>query len=399
MPQRTKKPMGAASQGQAPLKVSTLLSALQHSTPESMLEQLGFPRGSSRVHNREDLSRLLYSALICAKLLGSRVPHNQALRAADAFIHHDWQKVAEQGQPEGQSEGEKKAGGENGQEGQEVDDPETRKRKRQNEDLLLTPEILERTTVEQRTAFLRDNGFARYDESAARFLGQQVETILGENREKEQGDLKGDFLAWVLRGLDAGADREQVVKHLRARVASLKGMTEHAADVWLCMAQVYLSEPLLNKSGLKHKLDIFPYMDERARKTFTSMFANAQESEDASEQQTQAEGAEGKNEGVKGDEERRLLHYVTQHIAPRENEKQELGEERKRWEFVRVVDALLLCETEKKRAEVMAHARGEKVGDMPKESQPLGMEPEAKKAKAGKESTEAVRTEAQAVEE
>ena len=94
------------------------------------------------------------------------------------------------------------------------------------------------TTWEQRVRVLNENGYARYDESTARMLGDTAELLL----DRWGGDL---------RRLRAEADGD--VDHLRALVQEAKGIGGVGADIFCREVQGAWPEvrpPLIQKKGL-----------------------------------------------------------------------------------------------------------------------------------------------------
>ncbi|KAL1915793.1 uncharacterized protein VTP21DRAFT_6552 [Calcarisporiella thermophila] len=318
MPQRTRK--SSTTSKSEPVPSPTLLRKLLDHYPQSALDILGFPRASS-IQNREHLSNVLFNALVCAKLLGSRVPHQQAVQAADAFVHYDWSKVA--GAEKKEAHGAAKPG---------------EKRERQSETLTLNPAMLEKLTTDQLAQVLRENGFEKYEDGAAKFFNQ-----LAENIKQEQGEA-GDFWAWMAKGLETKEGEDmgaKMVKHMRGRVSSFKGLSDHAADFWIRVCQVYLSKPMLSKLSLPN-VDYFPFMDDRTRKLFNANFPHDKKED-------------GEKSRKKGEEERRLLRYI---VGGEKEKSVEAASDDERWMFVRALDAMGLCEAEKKWNEIAEQVRG-----------------------------------------
>lgn len=101
-----------------------------------------------------------------------------------------------------------------------------------------TPEHLAASTWRQRVTVLNRNGYARYDESAARLLGQLVEQLEAEYA----GDLRHLHDA-------AGSD----VAELRRRLQAFAGVGPVAADIFLREVQGVWA-------------DVRPFADERTRR-------------------------------------------------------------------------------------------------------------------------------------
>jgi hypothetical protein len=99
-----------------------------------------------------------------------------------------------------------------------------------------TPEKMRRTTWEERVRVLNHNGYARYDESTASTLGQNVELLISE--------YGGD-----LRKLREAAGRDPAEE--RTLLKAFKGMGEMGVDIFMREAQTPWTE-------------LYPFADRKA---------------------------------------------------------------------------------------------------------------------------------------
>lgn len=106
-----------------------------------------------------------------------------------------------------------------------------------------SPRKMDRSSWDQRTSFLNAHGYARYDESAARKLGQSTHLL----NTRYEGDL---------RNLREAAEHD--VKKELELLQEFKGLGETGSQIFLREAQAVWPEA-------------YPFIDDRARKSAESL--------------------------------------------------------------------------------------------------------------------------------
>ena len=167
-----------------------IVKAILERYPESYAEAL-------RIDVGKNTPAPLYQWLLCSLLMSARVNANQAQQAAAALFDAGW----------------------------------------------TTPEKMAATTWEQRVKVLNKNGYARYDESTARYIADTTEII----NDRYSGDLRN-----LRREADNDPERE------RALLQQFKGIGKVGADIFFREVQVAWEEH-------------FPFVDHKAAEAATDL--------------------------------------------------------------------------------------------------------------------------------
>ena len=167
-----------------------IVKAILERYPESYAEAL-------RINVGKNTPSPLYQWLLCALLMSARISANQARQAAAALFDAGW----------------------------------------------TTPEKMAATTWEQRVKVLNENGYARYDESTARYIADTTEII----NDRYSGDLRN-----LRKEAENDPERE------RALLQQFKGIGKVGADIFFREVQVAWEEhfPFVDRKAAEAAADL-----------------------------------------------------------------------------------------------------------------------------------------------